>query len=278
MLTMSEQSMTIEMSDGIRLVIRQYEPETGCASRSILLVHGATEHGQRYRHVADYFATRNWNVIVPDLRGHGESEGRDTHIRHFREYVDDLNRIRSHFALSPKSTVLMGHSMGALVSIRYLQTFIKHFDHAVLMSPLLGVRVHVPIWTEALGRLVSLIAPQTRFRSRVDSRETCRDPEKLRLRSADALMRHSVTAGWYFAVKAAIHTAWENIDRFQTPVLMLQGSGDRIVDPEKTREWFNTIPVIDKTLEIFENHLHELHNETDWETTIGLVGDWLECV
>ncbi len=75
--------------DGLELISRRFEPLEPCAveGRSLVIVHGASEHGRRYDHVARLFADRGWTVIVGDNRGHGRSGGNPMHVRRFEDYL-----------------------------------------------------------------------------------------------------------------------------------------------------------------------------------------------
>ena len=63
---------SVKSHDGVLLLSRRYEPVQP-TRRSLVIVHGASEHGSRYDHVARLFADRGWRVIVSDNRGHGRS-------------------------------------------------------------------------------------------------------------------------------------------------------------------------------------------------------------
>jgi alpha-beta hydrolase superfamily lysophospholipase len=110
--------------DGERLFVRHYQSQTHPADRTLLISHGASEHGERYRHIAEFFAGQGWNVVVGDHRGHGRSTGVPTHVRSFGHYargpgIDSLATL----VLNPRSTAVLGHSMGGLVAVRHAQMF-----------------------------------------------------------------------------------------------------------------------------------------------------------
>src|SRR5215211_4307904 len=106
--------MELIADDGTTLFVRHVSPSSN-AARSVILIHGLCEHGARYDHIVTVLAEQGWNVIVPDLRGHGRSGGVNTHIGRFRRYTADLDVIYAHFGLSPETTAVIAHSMGGLV-------------------------------------------------------------------------------------------------------------------------------------------------------------------
>jgi lysophospholipase len=263
-----------EADDGIALFVRRYQPDSGDADRSVLLVHGMSEHGQCYQHVAESMVARGWNVVLPDLRGHGQSGGDHIHVDDFGEYVADLKRIFDQTGLDSHNTVLVGHSMGGLISARFVQQFPHNVRALALLSPLLGVRVRISPITVALARLISLVRPRSRFRKRTRREDSTRNPEAI-LRD-DPLIRESVTAAWYFAMRHALRTAWELAEQVSCPTLVMQAGSDLVVDPAAPHGWLQRVGSADKAIRMFPDHYHELLNEIDWSNTLADLLDWLE--
>src|SRR5580698_11022994 len=158
----------LQAEDGVGLFVRRFEPRTRDADRWLVLVHGMSEHGQCYEHVARSAVARGWNVVIPDLRGHGRSGGEHIHVNDFSEYVADLRRIFEWGRLVSHKTVIVGHSMGGLISARFVQQFPDYVSALALISPLLGVQVKVNPLTVALARVLSVVRPKSRFRKKID--------------------------------------------------------------------------------------------------------------
>jgi lysophospholipase len=266
----------LKADDGTALFVRRYQPDSRDADRSVLLVHGMAEHGQCYQHVAESIVARGWNVVVPDLRGHGQSGGDHIHVNDFAEYVADLKQIFDASGLRSHRTVLVGHSMGGLISARFVQQFPHYVSALALLSPLLGVRVRISPITVALARLVSLVRPRSRFRKRTKREDATRNHEALTRGGADPLIRESVTAAWYFAMQHALRTVWELAEQVSCPTLVLQAGSDLIVDPTAPHGWLQRVGSADKAIRVFPDHYHELLNEIDWSNTLADLLDWLE--
>ena len=209
----------LQADDGVGLFVRRFEPHSRDADRWLFLVHGMSEHGQCYEHVARSAVARGWNVLVPDLRGHGRSGGEHIHVNDFSEYVADLRRILEWGGLCSRKTVMVGHSMGGLISARFVQQFPDCVSALALVSPLLGVRVPISPITVALARILSVVRPKSRFRKRIDPAYRSRNPDALSRGAQDPLMRQSLTAAWYFAMRAALQAAWDLAGRIACPLL-----------------------------------------------------------
>ena len=146
----------------------------------------------------------------------------------------------------------------------------------MLTSPLLRVKVAIPRRTVALGRVLSLIAPRARFRSRVDPAHITRCPHALARRAGDPLVHRSVTARWFFAMRAALRAAWGEAPRLALPLLLVQAGDDRIVDAAASEEWLRATASPDRVLRVLPRHYHEVLNEPDWQETADAIAAWLE--
>lgn len=80
----------------------------------LLLVHGGKDHARSWDPVARALR-RDYRIIVPDLRGHGDSAWAQGATYTLPEYVLDLAQLIEVLALAP--VTLIGHSMGAAVSL-----------------------------------------------------------------------------------------------------------------------------------------------------------------
>ncbi|NQV25314.1 MAG: alpha/beta hydrolase [Rhodopirellula sp.] len=267
----------VAANDSASLFVRNCVPRPADrCGRTLIIVHGTSEHGGRYLHVAAEAVARGWDVIIPDLRGHGRSDGIAVHIDRFEQYLQDLDTIWQYFELNPARTAVLGHSFGGLVSIRFAETRPSKLAALVPMSPLLGLRVKIDVLTYAIGRLMSLIAPTTRFQSKVPPEHTTRNPEVLKRRTSDPLLHRSVTASWFFQMKQALHDANEQAASITVPILTMQAGADLIVDPLAVEPWLKKTSSTDRTLQILREHYHELLNEEDWRETLTELLVWLE--
>lgn len=274
---MKSTEFQVAASDSARLFVRHCVPRPGeQCGRTMVIIHGTSEHGGRYLHVARKAVERGWDVIIPDLRGHGKSDGIAVHIDQFEKYLLDLDTIWQFFELNPERTAVAGHSFGGLVSIRFAETRPSRLAALVALSPLLGLRVKIDPLTYAIGRLMSFVAPTTRFQSKVPPEHTTRNAAVLAKRASDPLLRRSVTAAWFFQMKQALQDAHAQADRLIVPVLAMQAGSDLIVDPLAVEPWLEKTESVDRTFRMFDEHYHELLNEEDWEDTLAEMLAWLE--
>lgn len=275
--TVSQKTVHLTTSDGLPLFVRQTGSAGLCPRRTLVIVHGAGEHSQRYEHWARLLAQHNWQVVSLDHRGYGLSGGLPGHVDRFEQYLCDLDLVWQTLALVPDETIVFGHSLGGLISARYAQTRPNSMRGLVLSCPLLALQLKVPAWKHTLGRICSILAPRTRFHSDIRTDQLTSDPAAQHTRENDPLRCRSVTANWYFQVLDAMVAAWEEAARLTIPTLLLQGDHDEVVNPEAATKWWLTLPSRDKTLRLLTGHLHELLSEPDWESTASSIMTWMEA-
>lgn len=266
---------TSAIGDSARIFVRRYAPLDAESGPVLVIVHGAGEHSGRYEHFIAKALDRNWTVIAGDLRGHGQSQGVPTHLDAFEDYLSDLDAIWRHFGLENAATSLFGHSMGGLVAARYAQTRPTNVQNLVLSSPLLSFGVRIPRLKATFGRVCLLLAPRTRFRTLIPPEQITRNEQALLIREQDPLSNRTVTAGWYFRVLDAMLDVWAEAPRLESPLLIVQGDCDRVVDAEAPLRWAPLAGARDKSLWLIPGHLHELLNEPGWEATAARILDWL---
>ena len=97
---------------GVSLSVNLLGPEEG---PPVILLHGFGQHGSSWKAIAQVLASEGWRVVIPDLRGHGQS-GHAEKGYDLEDFVDDLQRIIKLHDLPP---VLVGASMGGLISLFY---------------------------------------------------------------------------------------------------------------------------------------------------------------
>jgi len=99
--------------------------------RGILLVHGIGGSGARdYRAQIAWLRT-SFHVVAPDLPGFGDSE-KGNHLYSPGNYAGVLKRVADRFLERP--FILVGHSMGAVVSLKYAGTYPEDVERLVVID------------------------------------------------------------------------------------------------------------------------------------------------
>lgn len=111
--------------------------ETGVGGRPLLLLHGFTGAKEDFADHWDWLADRGWHVVAPDLRGHGSSahptRPEDYGIDRFEADVMALVDL-----LGWDRFVLLGHSMGGMISQSISLHHPDRLDGLILMDTIAG--------------------------------------------------------------------------------------------------------------------------------------------
>ena len=60
------------------------------------------------------------------------------------------------------------------------------------------------------------------------------------------------------------------------PILILQGSEDKLVDPNSARILYDRVGSVDKTIKVYDGFYHEVYNDPGHEQVLSDVEGWLE--
>ncbi len=82
----------------------------------LILLHGGLDHCRSWDWAARALR-RDWHVVAPDLRGHGDSAWSPDGHYGFSAYVYDLGQLIAQF--SPAAVTVVAHSLGGNIALRY---------------------------------------------------------------------------------------------------------------------------------------------------------------
>jgi long-chain acyl-CoA synthetase len=99
--------------------------------KTIVFLHGYAGCAETWEYQINHFAL-NYRVIVPDLRGHGQSDAPYTHYT-MQELVDDLHNIVETLDV-PEKFILVGHSFGGSVCVEYANAHPDRLEKLVLIA------------------------------------------------------------------------------------------------------------------------------------------------
>ncbi len=125
--------------DGAQLFYREL---VGQSDLVLVLLHGSGTEGRYLIPLAEALnAAHDITVIIPDLRGHGESMlGQPGDVQYIGQLEHDLEDLNLYLrAQYPQAQVYVGgHSSGGGLAVRYGGTTATAFDGYVLLAPYLG--------------------------------------------------------------------------------------------------------------------------------------------
>jgi alpha-beta hydrolase superfamily lysophospholipase len=227
-----------------------------------ILVHGYGEHIGRYRHVAEALFATNARVVGPDHVGHGRSDGERALIEDFETVIDDLHAIAERASKNKPGlpVVMIGHSMGGMIAMRYAQRYGHELAAVVLSGPSVGSR-------DLVNALLSMDPiPDIP----VDPATLSRDPKVGEAYVNDPLVWHGpfkkVTLQ---AMAKAADTIVSGSPLGDLPTLWIHGQEDELVPLATTRPIMEQLRGTKFEERIYPGARHELFNETNRDEVIG---------
>ncbi len=267
--------------DGAKIFYR-YSEEIE-SKKVFVIVHGLLEHSGRYTDVMKRISSWGFSVFIPDLRGHGNSEGPRIDVESFQHYLLDLKTLYDMlFTCGYREFYLLGHSMGGLIVVRFIQEyqeFIKQTKTVILSSPFLGWK-DVSFLRLNLIKILSLIAPSLYLTDVVNPDYLSRSKEIASKYRNDPLIHNKVTIRLIVEIDKNMKILREKLNELFPPLLLLVSGKDYLVDTESAIDIFKKINSPLKKQHIFPESYHEIFNEEDdiKETAYKIIRGWIEEV
>jgi acylglycerol lipase len=270
--------------DGVRLFRQWWVPE-GAASRVVVLLHGAGEHGGRYPDLVGALTDHGAAVCAPDLRGHGRSEGDRGHVDRFSDYLRDLELVLETVA-SPTGPLgqrvrglpvhLLGYSLGGLIAATVALRRQSSLASLIGVAPALGRGARMSRPQLAAARAFGLLAPRLPL-VRLDPAEMMRDPAAVRAYRADPLIYHGRFDARLLAEFAhAIARLQHQVDQLRLPLLVLHGRDDLTASPHASQLLVDRAGSADKRLLLYDGVRHSLLHEAGRDRAHADITAWLD--
>ncbi|MDT8378298.1 MAG: alpha/beta hydrolase [Desulfotignum sp.] len=243
----------------------------------LLLVHGLGEYCGRFTNHVNHFVPLGYAIYGLDHLGHGKSDGEREVIERFADYTEPLTRyyqmVKGRHPGKP--VFIFGHSMGGLITCSYLIDHQADFKGAILSAPAIKVSDSISQFTITLGKIFSRIAPETGV-IELDASAISRDPGVVEAYMNDPLIFHGRTPARLAAeILKAMMRVSAQAEKITLPLIIVQGSKDKIVDPQGAQMLYKKAGSTDKTLKVYEGLYHEIHNEPECSIMFKDVEDWL---
>jgi alpha-beta hydrolase superfamily lysophospholipase len=243
----------------------------------VTIAHGGAEHSGRYAWTAGQLIAHGYAVYALDHRGHGRSGGPRAYVDRVDHAVADLHTLidlaRDRHAGLP--VVLLGHSMGGLISLAYALGYQDELSALVLSAPLAVLEAN-PVARTAV-RALSAVAPRLPI-YKIDGTTVSRDPEVVRAYDADPLNhRGMLPARTVGEIAATVATFDARLPELTLPILTVYGSGDRLVDNAGSELVDARSASEDSTLIAYEGLYHEVLNEPERDRVIADVVNWIDA-
>ena len=271
-------NMTEEMirsAGGAGIMVRSWYPDRK-ALGVVVIVPGFNAHGGRYQWVAEQFNAGGIAVFAVDLRGRGRSEGERFYVDSFEDYVADVAAaVALAGSREPGLPVfLMGHSAGGVVACFFA---LAHLDElAGLICESFSFELPAPSFALAALRGLSHILPHSRLVG-LKNEDFSRDPVVVQGMNDDPLIANEVEATQTIAEMTRASERLQSLfAEITLPVLILHGTADKVAKPSGSQHFYAKAGASDKTLRLYEGHVHDLLNDRGKELVMSDISHWID--
>jgi alpha-beta hydrolase superfamily lysophospholipase len=261
---------------GLSLFYRGWEADDPMAV--LLVVHGLAEHSGRYVEFGRELASCRINSYALDLRGHGLSDGRRGHADRFELLLQDVDRFRREVEGCTEGELplfVLGHSMGGLITARYIEEYESRFRGAIITSPWLATALPVPRWKVLAASFLNRVLPALPINAGIDERFLSHDPIVVARYRDDPLVHGKITPRMFAEVGKAMGLVMQRSERIRIPLLLLLAGDDRLVDTRKSEAFARSLTASDVTIRVLPDYYHEVLNDFDPAIAMHEIRDWI---
>ena len=267
---------TVPGADGLKIFVRSWRPAAP-ARGVVAICHGVNSHSGYYLWAAEQLVASGLAVYALDLRGRGKSDGERFYIESINDYLNDVGTLVA-LAKSREPGLplyLLGHSAGGVISCVY--TLEHQSELAGLICESFAFQVAAPDFALAVVKGLSHIAPHAHV-LRLKNEEFSRDPKVVQAMNDDPLIEHETQPTKTVAeLVRADERLKEEFRLITLPVFILHGSADKVTRPGGSQLFYDSAGSPDKTLKLYDGHVHDLLNDVGKEVVIGDIKGWIEA-
>ena len=244
---------------------------------TVLVLHGAGDHLGRYAGITDALVRAGHEVALLDFRGHGRSGGKRWYVDRFEDYLADLDAFAAavRAEAAGRKIFVVAHSQGGHIAAHWALRGGRSIDGVVLSNPYFRLAIDPPklkIWS---ALLVGKFLPHLPIDAGLELATLTSDLEMQAWSDADPLYLRKATPRWFTESGRAQADLRRDVARFDRPLLLLLGTGDRIADGAAAGEFFAAVGSKDKTLKEYVGFEHEIFNERGRAAPIADAVAWI---
>lgn len=207
--------------------------------KGVILVHGYMAAPEEIRPLADYLYQNGYSVYGARLRGHGTAP-EDLACRNWEKWYDSASRAYIIMKNSVKMFSIIGFSMGGAIALLQAANKPGHFAKVISINAPLKLRNIAAKFTPFVVAWNSLLTRINVDRWKMEFVQN--DAENPQIN----YLRNPVRGG--YELERLMMTVGNSLNKVTDPTLVMQGSGDPVVDPVSGKEIFDKLGTKDKKL------------------------------
>jgi esterase len=239
MTTHSQPHSTFLTVNGLRL---RYLDWGNAGAPPVVCVHGYTSSAEAFNAPARRFQD-HFHLIVPDVRGHGESAWSPTGAYQYSDQVSDLEEITNQLGL--ERFTLIGTSMGGIIAMAYAGAHPERLARLVIND----IGPDAEVGSQRITQTVDAMAYR-RSVSPIVARRSQEDQRELAL----GVLRQQADGQWVWKMDSAYiqqrvqhgpprrPALWPVLQRLPCPTLVVWGMESDILSEAQARRMVEILP------------------------------------
>jgi alpha-beta hydrolase superfamily lysophospholipase len=259
----SEHKLTLR--DGAELFYRAWLPDRP-ASKALLLFHRGHEHSGRWQDTVAALRLPDVAVFAWDQRGHGRSSGDRgfapdlaTVIRDAEEW---FRRLADAHGIDARQTIVMAHSLGAVIATAWVHDFAPPIRALVLATPAFRVKLYVPLAVPFL-RLKQKTLGSGYVKSFVRPSMLTHDPVEAQRYRTDPLIFRQIAVNLLLDLHDTSTRLLDDAGAVTAPLLVLAARSDWVVRRSAQRRFVERAGSAIKQFEVLQGCSHAIFHESD---------------
>jgi alpha-beta hydrolase superfamily lysophospholipase/SAM-dependent methyltransferase len=249
------------------------------ATRALVLIHRGHEHADRWDPVIPSLEMPDTAIYAWEARGHGQSEGRRGHATGFMQYVRDLDAFFRHLqathGLTPERTVVVAHSVGAVIAATWVHDFAPRIAGLVLATPAFHVNLIVPGALTNI-RLLQKLKPDATIKSYVRGPWLTRDSQAAATYDADTAISKDISAKILVELFDTGKRVISDAAVMDRPLLLFSAGADRVVKREAIDAFYDNYGSDQKVHLTLKDARHAIFHDLCREEATGAIRRFAE--
>ncbi len=245
----------------------------------VFLIHGLGAHSARWQSLGEYFIQKNISCYGIELKGFGETNEKEGHIKSFDVYYKDieflLNIIKKKHG--KEKVFLLGESLGGLIAVLMSERNPNLFSGLICFAPAFRGTLKFKFWEYAAMTAALFYNPSKQFNMPFNSSMCTRDNEYSRQMDKDVREVRVASAQFLMNTVRGQIEAVRHIKKIMRPVLFLLSGNDQIVDNRVTQKIFSQMTIEDKKLIEYPQMYHALSVDLDREKVFADILEWIQA-
>lgn len=252
------------------------------ATKALVLLHRGHEHADRWDTVVPALSMPDTAIYAWEARGHGQSPGRRGHAAGFMEYVRDLDTFFRHLqrthGLVPERTVVVAHSVGAVIAATWVHDFAPRIAGLVLATPALEVNLIVPGALTGI-RALQKVKHDATIKSYVRGSWLTRDASAAAVYDADKLISKDISAKILVDLFDTAQRVISDAEVMDRPLLLFSAGADQVVKKRAIDALYTNYGCEQKTHLTLKDARHAIFHDLCRDEVCGAIKRFAErCI